>query len=271
MPATLFDLSGKTALVTGGTKGIGRAIVERMIEHGARVVLTGRQISDATALAETLNQSAGREVALGLAYDVTKLETTQPLIDSIVSSWGGLDVLVCNAAELSYFGPSATTPPDKFLRLLQANIYNTFRLCHAAADTMRPRGGGSIVLITSGAGIQTDPKLMAYGVSKAGETHMARCLANELAPSNIRVNCVSPGFTRSESSRVVWENPPALAAMERAIPLQRMGEADEVAAGVIFLASPGGAWTTGVSLSIDGGAAELRGGATPLGQSAASR
>jgi NAD(P)-dependent dehydrogenase (short-subunit alcohol dehydrogenase family) len=264
MPSNLFDLSGKTALVTGGTKGIGRAIVERMIDHGARVALTSRRAEDAAAVADTLNQAAGREVAMGLAYDVNRLEAVQPLIDELVKAWGGLDVLVCNAAELSYWGPtSAEVPPDKFMRLLESNIHNNFRLGHAAAAAMKSRGGGSIIFITSGSGYQTDPQLLAYSVSKAGETHMARCLARELAPSNIRVNCVAPGFTRSESSRVIWENPPALKAMEGKIPLGRMGEADEVAAGVIFLASPGGAWTTGSALLIDGGSAELRGAPLP--------
>ncbi len=253
---SLFDLDGRIALVTGGSKGIGRAIVERMIQHGAQVAFTSRDLAAAQGIASELNARAGREVALGLSCDVTRLVTAQSAVDAVIGHWGRIDILVCNAAELAYAGPSATTSEKKFLRLLETNIYNTFRLCHAVADTMKERRDGSLILITSASGTRGNPYVLAYGVSKAGETHMARLLAAELAPFNIRVNCVAPGFTRSEASRRVWENETALKTITRTIPLDRMGEADEVAAGVIFLASPGGAWTTGVSLGIDGGTFE---------------
>src|SRR5690606_15569233 len=134
--SSLFDLSGRIALVTGGSKGIGRAIVEQMIRHGAQVAFTSRSLADAQAIAATLNAEAGCEVALGLACDVGDLDSAQAAVDAVIAHWGRIDTLVCNAAELSYAGPSASTPQDKFLRLLQTNIYNTFRLCHAVADTM---------------------------------------------------------------------------------------------------------------------------------------
>lgn len=252
----LFDLSGQVAIVTGATKGIGRGIAERLAQHGARVAVSSRSADDCAKVASELNARYG-DIAIGVAADLGDLNSLQSLVDATLARWGRIDTLVCNAARLGYHGSSADTPAADFEEGLRNNIHHNFRLCHMVLPQMRERRSGSIVFISSSAGLMATPEVFAYGVQKAAVNHMARTLAAEVAPYNIRVNAVCPGLIRSAASQPIWENPSALTAIESGIPLGRMGEPDEIAAAVIFLASSGGAYTTGNILAIDGGKAHL--------------
>jgi len=251
----LFDLNGNIAVVTGATKGIGRGIVERMCEHGATVVVSSRHQEECNATASELNDryGKGQTVAVGLAADLLDLDSLNALVEKTLARFGRIDTLVCNAAILPFLGPSAQTPPAHFSQMMEGNIQNTFRLCHLVLPGMRQRKSGSVIIIGSGSGINVALMDMVYGISKAAQGHMAKCLAAEVVGDGVRVNCVAPGLTRSFSSTPIWNDPNVLETMLDEIPLHRIGEPDDIAGGVIFLASDAGSYITGATIAIDGG------------------
>lgn len=256
---SLFDLSGKTAVVTGATKGIGRGVVERLAEHGARVIASSRDQAACEAVAAELNEryGSGQEIAAGIACDIDSLEQIDHLATASAERWGGIDILVGNAAILPYMGQSADTPPELFDRILTSNQHHNFRLCQAVRTSMAGRGGGRIVLIGSASGHLPSPTVLAYAVAKAGLAHMARCLADEFAADRITVNCVAPGLIRSFSSKPLWEDDAVLGAITAGIPLGRIGEPDDIAGAVIFLASAAGGYVSGATIPVDGGRTTL--------------
>ena len=256
---SLFDLSGKTAVVTGATKGIGRGVVERLAEHGARVIASSRDQAACDAVAAELNErfGGGEAIAAGIACDIDSLEQIDRLASASAERWGGIDILVGNAAILPYMGQSADTPPELFDRILTSNQHHNFRLCQAVRASMARRGGGRIVLIGSASGHMPSPTVLAYAVAKAGLAHMARCLADEFAADRITVNCVAPGLIRSFSSKPLWEDEAVLGAVTAGIPLGRIGEPDDIAGAVIFLASAAGGYVSGATIPVDGGRTTL--------------
>ncbi len=257
--STLFDLSGKIALVTGATRGIGRGVVDRLAEHAAKVVVSSRSPERCEEVATELNQryGGGDEIAVGIPCDIESLDDIERLAGLASEKWGGLDILVANAAALPFMGPSADTPPEMFDRILSTNQHHNFRLCQAVRPSMARRGGGSIVLIGSISGHTPAPTTMAYSIAKAGLAHMARCLADEFACDGIRVNNVAPGLIRSHSSRYLWQDESMLAKVTADIPLQRIGEPEDIAGAVVFLSSTAGSYVTGVTIPVDGGRLQL--------------
>lgn len=251
----LFDLSGRTALVTGATKGIGRAVAEAFVDHGARVAITSRHRDEAEAAAAELDQRAGRPVAIGLAGDLADLPATLAAYDLAADRLGGIQILVCNASGLpSRFGRSDEAPPGELARLLEVNVANNAALMHHAAHAMRAMGEGTIIATTSAGGLRPSPGVMPYGVSKAALSFLVRCLAVEYAADNIRINAVAPGLTRSHSSELhATHDPDGYAAFLRQIPRGRVIEAEEIAACMVFLAGVGGRSITGTTIVIDGG------------------
>jgi NAD(P)-dependent dehydrogenase (short-subunit alcohol dehydrogenase family) len=251
----LFDLTGKVALVTGATKGIGRGIATQLAAHGARVIVSSRDRDAAEQTAAEINQQQGAtdRIAHAVACDINNLDEIEKLARAACDVWNGIDILVCNAAVLAFIGASRDTPPELFNQLLATNIHHNFRLCQAVRGEMAQRGGGAIILIGSVAGHTASPSTLAYGVSKAGMAHMARSLADEMAPQRIRVNCIAPGLIRSYSSGKVWRDADRLKVAEATIPLGRIGEPEDIAGAVIFLASDAGSYVTGTTLHVDGG------------------
>ena len=251
----LFDLTGNIAVVTGATKGIGRGIAERLCEHGARLVVSSRSQAECDATASELNAryGNGETVALGIAADLLELDSLKALVDQTVARFGRIDTLVCNAAILPFIGPSAQTPPRHFSRIMEGNIQNTFRLCQLVLPGMRQQGSGSVIIIGSVSGVNAALLEMAYGISKAAQSHMAKCLAAEVVADGVRVNCVAPGLIRSNSSRAVWEDPDVLESFLNGLPMHRIGEPDDIAGAVIFLASQAGSYVTGATIGVDGG------------------
>jgi len=249
----LFDLTGKVAVVTGATKGIGRGIAQELVNAGARVIVSSRTPADCRRVAAEL----GADNAKGLPLDLDDYDAIAPFAEAAQAAFDGVDILVCNAAALSWFGPSRETPREDFDRLLRTNIHHNHRLCEALRPAIAARGGGAIILIGSLAGHNASPQLMAYAVSKAGVAHLARSLADEMAPERIRVNCVAPGFIRSWSSQRVFDNDAALKAVVAGIPLGRAGEPEDIAGTVVFLASRAGSYVTGETLLVDGGRTQL--------------
>jgi len=258
--ASLFDLTGKVAIVTGSTKGIGLGIAARFAEHGARVAISSRRQADCEAVARTLNERQGREIALPVAADLADPASLEQLVAATVDRWGALDALVLNAAKADVQGLEADTPPDVFAEMLTVNIVNNFRLANAAFPHLRVQGG-SVTFITSIAATGPSLAAAAYGIAKRGLHQLVDNLALEWGDHGIRVNAIAPGVTVSENTRILWQNEQVRTALSAATPLGRMGEPDDVAACAVYLASQGGAFVTGQTIVVDGGMT-LRGAAT---------
>lgn len=252
---TLFDLAGKTALVTGSTKGIGRAIVNRLAEHGANVVVSSRkaEICDEVAADINAHWATSEARAIAVPCNIQHKEQLRSLVDTSLDEFGVIDILVCNAAVNPYFGPSIDTPDDAFDRTMESNIRSNFWLCNMVLPNMVENGGGSITLISSIGGLRGRPLIGIYGISKAADMQIARNLAVEYGPKNIRVNCIAPGLVRTDFARALWENPDILKERTATTPLRRIGEPDEIAGAIVFLASDAGTFVTGETLVIDGG------------------
>ena len=249
--STLFDLGGKVAVVTGSSRGIGRAIAERLAEHGAKVVVSSRKPDACEPVAEAIRGKGGE--AAVIPCHIAHKEQLQALVDRTRSHWGGIDILVCNAAVNPYFGPSAGIPDEAYDRIMAANVRSNFWLCNMALPQMAERGGGAIVIVSSIGGLRGTPLLSVYGLSKAADMQMARNIAVEWGPKNIRANCIAPGLIRTDFARALWENPELERKRARETPLLRIGEPDEIAGAAVFLASPAGSFMTGQTIVIDGG------------------
>jgi NAD(P)-dependent dehydrogenase (short-subunit alcohol dehydrogenase family) len=252
--ASLFDLTGRVAIVTGSSRGIGRAIAERLAEHGTDVVISSRKADACAETAEAINQARGRQAAVPIAANISSKEALQRLVDETVRTFGRIDVLICNAASNPYYGPMAGISDEQFRKILENNVIANNWLIQMAAPGMIERKDGSIVIVSSIGGLKGSPVIGAYNISKAADFQLARNLAVELGRHNIRVNCIAPGLVRTDFARALWENPRTLEAVTATTPLGRIGEPDEIAGAAVFLASRAGSFMTGQTIVVDGGA-----------------
>ncbi|HET6183857.1 MAG TPA: glucose 1-dehydrogenase [Acetobacteraceae bacterium] len=249
--SSLFDLTGKVAVITGSSKGIGRAIAERMAEHGAKVVISSRKADVCEQVAQGIVAKGGE--AIVVPCHIARKEELQKLVDRTIAHWGGIDILVCNAAVNPYLGPAAGASDEVYERVMGANVRSNFWLCNMVLPQMAERGGGSIIIISSVGGLRGSAQLGLYAISKAADMQLARNIAVEWGPKNIRANAIAPGLVRTDFARALWENPELYRRRTRTSPLQRIGEPDEIAGAAVFLASKAGSFTTGHTLVIDGG------------------
>jgi NAD(P)-dependent dehydrogenase (short-subunit alcohol dehydrogenase family) len=251
----LFNLSGKVAIVTGSSRGIGEAIAKRMAQHGAKVVVSSRKPEACEEVAKEINETSGngKEVATVIACNIAEKAQLQALIDKTIEKWGRLDILVCNAAVNPFYGFSRDIPDEAFDKVLDCNVRSNHWLCHMAAPHMIKQSGGSIIIISSIGGLRGSLMLGTYSISKAADIALARNLAREYGEQNIRANCILPGLIKTYFAKALWENPETLARTTSTSALKRIGEPDEIAGAAVFLASPAGAFTTGASVVIDGG------------------
>jgi NAD(P)-dependent dehydrogenase (short-subunit alcohol dehydrogenase family) len=249
----LFKLEGQVAIVTGSSRGIGRAIAERLAEHGARVVISSRKLAPCQDVADAINQRHGEERAIALAANISSKTELQAMVDATRARWGRIDVLVCNAASNPYYGPLAGISDDQFRKILDNNIVSNHWLIGMVGPEMTQRRSGSIVIISSIGGLRGSPIIGAYCISKAADMQLARNLAVEFGPHNVRVNCIAPGLIKTDFARALWEDPVLLAERNASTPLRRIGNPDEIAGAAVFLASPAGSFMTGQTLVIDGG------------------
>lgn len=250
----LFDLSGRAAIVTGSSRGIGRAIAVRLAEAGARVVISSRKEPACASVAEEINRAHGETRAVAVAANISSKEDLKRLVDGAVSAFGRLDIVVCNAASNPYYGPLGGISDEQFRKILDNNIVSNHWLVQMALPYLERQKGGSIVIVSSIGGLRGSPVIGAYNISKAADMQLARNLAVEFGPKGIRVNCIAPGLIRTDFARALWENPETLAGYERRTPLGRIGEPDEIAGCAVFLASPASAFMTGQTVVVDGGA-----------------
>jgi len=255
MPSDLFDMTGKIAYITGGTKGIGRAIANAFVDHGASIVLTGRSGQDAELVAAEINERVGRDAAVGLAADLADRATLIASYDAAVRRFGRVDVLVCNAAaHAAVFGSAAASDAEEYSRLMEWNIVNNAALINHAAVAMKERRDGVILVTSSSSGIDPAYSVLPYGTSKAGLSFFVRGLAGELAPYNVRVNAIAPGLTLSDKLQErMRENPQFVDGLLGGVPLRRFIAPREIAAGMVFLASEGGKAITGKTIVMEAG------------------
>lgn len=246
-----FRLDGKVAVITGASRGIGAATARMMARAGAKVVVSSRKLEACEAVVKEIADAGGE--AFAHACNVARREDLQSLADAAVARWGGVDVLVCNAAVNPYFGPLQDIPDDAYEKIMGANLRSMVWLGNMVLPGMAARGGGSAVLVASVGGLRGSAKLGAYGISKAAVMQLARALAVEWGPRGIRVNSVAPAVIKTDFARALWDDPALEAEKTKAYPLRRFGNVEEVAAAILFLASPAGGFVTGHNLVIDGG------------------
>lgn len=249
----LFDLTGKVAIVTGSSRGIGRASAEALADHGAKVVISSRKQDACDEVAAAINAKHGEGTAIAVAASISDKEALQHLVDETRRAFGRIDVLVCNAASNPYYGPLAGIADDQFRKILDNNIVSNHWLIQMTAPEMRARKDGAIVIISSIGGLRGSPVIGAYNVSKAADFQLARNYAVEYGPDNVRVNCIAPGLIRTDFARALWEDPAAEKRVNQGTPLRRLGEPEDIAGAVVYLASPAGRYMTGQAMVVDGG------------------
>jgi NAD(P)-dependent dehydrogenase (short-subunit alcohol dehydrogenase family) len=249
----LFDLNGKVAIITGSTRGIGRAIAEGYASLGARVVISSRKQPACEEVAAAINAQHGRDCAVAIAASLSDKAGLQRMVDETRQHFGQIDVLVCNAASNPHFGPSATLSDEQFRKTFDNNVLANHWLVTMVAPQMIKRKSGAIILISSIGGLIGSNAIGAYNISKAAELQMMRNFAVEFGPHNVRVNAIMPGVIRTDFARALWEDPAAEAALRRMTPLRRIGEPDDIAGAAVFLATQAGAFMTGQGIVIDGG------------------
>jgi NAD(P)-dependent dehydrogenase (short-subunit alcohol dehydrogenase family) len=251
--ANLFDLTGKTAVITGSSRGIGKAIAHRMAEHGANVVISSRKGDACEAAAEEINKAVGRTAAIPVPANIAVKEALQTLVNETERAFGKVDILVCNAASNPHFGPMESISDEQFLKVLQNNIVSNHWLIQMCAPQMRKRKDGAVIIVSSIGGLKGTPVIGAYNISKAADMQLARNLAVEFGPDNVRVNTIAPGLIKTDFAKALWDNPDILKRYTQSSCLQRIGDPDEIAGMAVFLAAPAGAFTTGQTFIIDGG------------------
>lgn len=253
---TLFDLTGKVAVVTGSTKGIGEAIAHRLAEHGAMVAVSSRKADACESVAAEVNKAFGKghEVAIPIACNISYKEQLQNLVDKTRAKWGKIDILVANAAVNPYFGPAAGITDDQFDKIMDVNVRSNFWLSNMVLPEMVQRKDGAVVIVSSIGGLKGSPVLGAYCISKAADFQLARNIAVEYGVHGVRANCIAPGLIKTDFARALWENPEILKRSTEGAPLKRIGLPDEIAGAAVFLASKAGAFMTGQTMVIDGGA-----------------
>ncbi len=250
---SLFDLHGRVAVVTGSSRGIGRAIVERMAEHGAKVVVSSRNLEPCREAADAINAKYGGGRAIALSANISSKEHHRRLVDETMQAFGQINILVCNAASNPHYGPMATISDERLRKILDNNIVSNHWLITMVAPQMTARRDGSIIIVSSIGGLRGSPVIGTYCISKAADLQLARNLAVELGPHNVRINCIAPGLIRTDFARALWENPDNLKRRNEQTPLRRIGEPDEIAGAAILLASQAGSFITGQAIVVDGG------------------
>jgi len=248
-----FNMAGKIAIVTGSSRGIGKASAFELAEHGAKVVISSRKQDACEAVAAEINARYGADTAIAVAANISDKPGLQHLVDQTRRAFGQIDVLVCNAASNPYYGPQSGISDDRFRKILDNNIVSNHWLIAMVAPEMRARRSGSIIIISSIGGLRGSTQIGAYCISKAADMQLARNLAHEFGPDNVRVNCIAPGLVKTDFARALWEDPERIKAANSTVPLRRIGEPHEIAGGVVFLASDASTFMTGQTIVIDGG------------------
>jgi NAD(P)-dependent dehydrogenase (short-subunit alcohol dehydrogenase family) len=251
MTDTPFDLTGQVALITGSSRGIGRSIAETMARMGAKVVVSSRKREACEEVAAAIRGRGGE--ALVIPCNISRKDEVEALVAGTLKEWGRIDILVCNAAVNPVYGPLATLSDEAFDKVMGSNVKSNLWLCNLTIPGMAERGGGAVIIVSSIAGLRGTGVLGAYGISKAADFALARNLAVEWGPRNVRVNCIAPGLVKTDFARALWEDEANLKKRTERTPLRRIGEPDEIGGIVAFLASKAASYMTGTVVVADGG------------------
>jgi dehydrogenase/reductase SDR family member 4 len=252
---SLFSLSGKVALVTGSTRGIGKSIAEELARAGAKVVLSSRKAEACEAVRAEFEKQ-GYEV-LARPCNVSRKEELRELVEATLAKWRRIDIVVANAAANPYFGPLTAISDDAFDKIITNNVKSVLWLAEMTLEHMAERGGGSFILIGSIGGLLANTVIGAYGMSKAAGHHLMRNLAAEWGPRKVRVNAIAPGLVKTEFARALWEDEQRRNERIQATPLRRLGEPRDIGGIAVFLASDAAAFITGQCIVADGGVSIL--------------
>jgi NAD(P)-dependent dehydrogenase (short-subunit alcohol dehydrogenase family) len=249
----IFDLTGKVALLTGASKGMGEAMAEGLAEHGASVVVSSRKLDQCEATAKKINERCGAERAIAIACNAGYKEQLQALVDETHERLGLIDILVGNAGVNPFYGPMSDIPDEAFDKIMNTNVKSNHWLCQMVAPDMIERGGGSIMITSSTGAFHPSEVLGTYNISKLAVIALIRNLAAEWGPKGIRVNAICPGLIRTDFAKALWDNPEAEERANSTIPLRRLGESDDLKGLAVYLASDASSYMTGQALTVCGG------------------
>lgn len=251
----LFDLDGKVAIVTGSTKGIGRSIAEQLAFHGASVVVSSRKEDACEIVTNEINEALGegRGKAISIPCHIGYKEQLQNLVDETRSRLGNIDIVVCNAAVNPFYGSMSDIPDSAFEKILDSNVKSNHWLCQMVLPEMVAQKDGVILIVSSVGGLHGSAVLGTYAISKAADMQLARNIATEFGPHNIRANAIAPGLIRTDFAKALWENPETLKVATASASLRRIGEPEEIGGVAVFLSSKAGSFVTGQTIVVDGG------------------
>jgi NAD(P)-dependent dehydrogenase (short-subunit alcohol dehydrogenase family) len=250
----LFNLENKNVLLTGASKGMGLAMAQGLVNHGANVVISSRKLDQCEKAAKTINDSIDQEKAFAYSCNTSSKDELNALVDFSMSKLGSITTLVCNAGVNSFFGSMSEIDDESYDKTMNTNVKSNHWLINMVSPFMKESGGGSIMITSSIAAFDASETLGTYSISKLAVLGLVRNYASELGPSNIRVNAICPGLVKTDFSKLLWENPDAEKATSQRMPLRRLGEADDFKGVAVFLASDESSFMTGQALTICGGA-----------------
>ncbi|GJL88080.1 MAG: short-chain dehydrogenase [Minwuia thermotolerans] len=247
----LFDITGKVAVVTGGSKGIGKAIAEALAAHGAKVVVASRKLDACQAVVDGIKADGGDATAI--SCNITNREDLEKLVRESEAAYGQIDIMVANAAVNPFMGSNLDIPDDAFQKIMTCNVQSNLWLAQMVIPGMQARNDGAFIIVSSIGGLKGDRSLGAYAISKAADFQLARNLAVEFGKDNIRVNCIAPGLVKTDFAKALWTDPERSSKRLAGTPMARLGEPEDLAGIAVYLAAPAGSWTTGQVFVVDGG------------------
>ena len=248
----LFDLTGKVAVITGSSRGIGRATAEAMADHGAKVVISSRKQDACEAVAAEIN-AKHPGAATAIAASISSKPALEDLVARTQSEVGPIDILVCNAASNPYYGPMSGISDEAFRKILDNNVLSNHWLIQLVLPGMIERNDGAIIVVSSIGGLRGSAELGVYAISKAADMQLVRNLAVEVGRHNVRANAIAPGLIKTDMARALWENPANIERYNTQHPMRRIGEPVEIAGAAVFLASQAGSYVNGQTIVVDGG------------------
>jgi NAD(P)-dependent dehydrogenase (short-subunit alcohol dehydrogenase family) len=251
---TLFDLTGKVALLTGASKGMGKAMAEGLAEHGARVVVSSRKLDQCEATAAEINEKCGDGSAIAIACNIGYKDQLQALVDTTREKLGPIDVLVSNAGINPFYGSMSDIPDEAFDKIMSSNVKSNHWLCQMVAPDMITKGSGSIMITASTGAFSASEVLGTYNISKLADIALVRNMAAEWGPKGLRVNAICNGLIKTDFAKALWDNPEAAQRANEQIPMRRLGESDDLKGVAVFLASESSSYVTGQALTVCGGA-----------------